>query len=149
MGKKKNKHINIPNSPKKEYIHASVANTEDMEKTGNDKKVFISIKHIQHSYQCFSAWEKTEMSKFWAFSKKLHDMTWQQVYATASKGQGKRGLAYTTIPKNNYNNEFVNKLSEDIDMFELRVDGAMRVHGYRDKAIFNLCFLDREHKITK
>ena len=87
------------------------------------------------------------MSKFWNFNQRLHKMTWQQVYATASKDD-KRGLAYTVIPREKYGtNEFISNLDKEITLFELRVDGEMRVHGYRMNATFYLCFLDREHKI--
>ena len=44
-------------------------------------------------------------------------------------------------------NQFINNLSEDIKMFELRVDDKMRVHGFRIEQYFYLCYLDREHKI--
>lgn len=76
-------------------------------------------------------------------------MTWQDVYATASK-DNKRGLAYTVIPREKYGkNEFIASLDKDITMFELRVDNEIRVHGYRMNATFYLCFLDRDHKICK
>ena len=122
-------------------------NVDAFDKNGNNTLVFISIKNIQSNYQCFSEWTKSELSKFWKFNRRLHNMTWQQVYATASKDD-KRGLAYTVIPRDRYGtNEFVSSLDKEIKMFELRVDDEMRVHGYRMNATFYLCFLDREHNI--
>lgn len=50
---------------------------------------FIVYKNIQSNYQCFSDWSKTEMSKFWAFNDKLHKMTWNELYKSASKGKDK------------------------------------------------------------
>ena len=133
---------------KRKYIAKNTdVNVDAFNKDGNNTYVFISIKNIQPNYQCFSEWSKAELSKFWKFNKKLHNMTWQQVYATASKDK-KRGLAYTVIPRENYGaNEFIATLDKEIKMFELRVDDEMRVHGYRMNATFFLCFLDREHKI--
>ena len=123
---------------------------EKTEETGNDKLVFMSIKNIQSSCECFSKWTKDEMKKFWTFNESLHRKTWKDVYASASQGADKRGLAYTIIPRNKYEHiSFMNNLSKDITLFELRVDNEMRVHGFRDKSIFYLCLLDREHKITK
>lgn len=140
----------INHQPKKErkYIANNTdVNVDAFDKNGNNTYVFISIKNIQHHYQCFSEWTKGELSKFWKFNKRLHGMTWQQVYATASS-EDKRGMAYTVIPREKYGaNEFVSNLDKEIKMFELRVDGEMRVHGYRLNATFFLCFLDREHKI--
>ena len=75
-------------------------------------------------------------------------MTWLDVFATASKGAKKRGLAYTVIPRSNYKGvAFIHNLSNDITMFELRVDDVMRVHGFREKQLFHLCVLDRSHSI--
>ncbi|MDE7117406.1 MAG: hypothetical protein K2O61_02045 [Bacteroidaceae bacterium] len=140
----------INSQPKKErkFISNNTdVNVDAFDKSGNNTLVFISIKNIQPQYQCFSDWNKTELSKFWEFNKQLHKMTWQQVYATASK-EDKRGLAYTVIPREKYGtNAFVSTLDKEIKMFELRVDNKIRVHGYRMNATFYLCFLDREHKI--
>lgn len=114
----------------------------------NKELVVLSLKHFQHEKQCFSDWAKKELSKFWDFNRRLHQMTWVQVYQTASKGADKRGMAYTIIPRQNYSGvAFIQKLSDDIKMFELRVDGEMRVHGFREKQFFHLCLLDREHAI--
>lgn len=142
------KHIKKSTQQNRKYITNNTdVNIDAFDKNGNNALVFISIKNIQHNYQCFSHWSKVEMSKFWNFNKRLHNMTWQQVYATASKND-KRGLAYTEIPREKYGaNEFISNLDKEITLFELRVDGDMRVHGYRMNATFYLCFLDREHKI--
>lgn len=114
----------------------------------DNKPVILTIKHFQHERECFSDWEKKELSKFWDFSRRLHNMTWRDVYATASKGAGKRGLAYTIVPRNKYSRiTFIKDLSSDIKMFELRVDNEMRVHGFREKQFFHLCVLDRTHSI--
>ncbi len=142
------KRINNPTKKERKFIVKNTdVNVESFDKSGNNTLVFISIKNIQPNYQCFSDWTKSELSKFWKFNKRLHSMTWQQVYTTASK-EDKRGLAYTVIPREKYKpNEFVATLDKEIKMFELRIDGEMRVHGYRMNATFYLCFLDREHKI--
>lgn len=115
---------------------------------GNNDFVFISIKNIQHKFECFSTWTSVEMTKFWNFNEKLHKTTWQQVYDTASKGKDKRSFALTYIKRTKYNSiPFIQELSEEIKMFELRVDNKMRVHGFRVGNVFYLCILDREHKI--
>lgn len=142
------KRIKDSSGKERKYIKNSTdVNVDSFDKKGNNALVFISIKNIQSSFQCFSDWTKTELSKFWSFNKRLHDMSWQQVYATASKTD-KRGLAYTVIPRTKYpSNGFLSQLDKEIKMFELRVDGEIRVHGYRMNATFYLCFLDRAHEI--
>ncbi len=110
--------------------------------------VILSLKYIQHEKECFSDWNKKEMSKFWDFNRRLHKMTWLDVYATANKGADKRGMAYTVIPRNNYKSvPFIQNLSPDIKMFELRVDNEIRVHGFREKQLFHLCLLDHSHAV--
>ena len=117
-------------------------------KSSNNEFVFISIKNLQDHFECFSKWSSSDMSKFWKFNKKLHNSTWKQVYETASTGANKRGFALTYIPKERYSSiSFIKELSEDIKMFELRVDNTIRVHGFRIDNVFYLCVLDREHRI--
>lgn len=134
----------------KRYIKRSTdVLDEEFEQLGNDKNVFVSIKNIQNNFECFSDWDKVEMNKFWSFNRQIHNMTWQDIYATASKGANKRGLAYTTISQNVYKGiPFMRNLSKDITIFELRISDEIRVHGFREKSIFHLCLLDREHKLT-
>lgn len=135
------RHIKKSSGKARKYITNSTdVNIDAFDKEGNNATVFLSIKNIQHNYQCFSQWTKAEMSKFWKFNERLHQMNWQQVYATSGKDQ-KTGLAYTVIPREKYGaNEFISQLDKEIKLFELRVDGEMRVHGYRMKATFFLCF---------
>lgn len=121
---------------------------EDVESNGNDKKVFISIKHLQDSFECFCDWSKSDMGKFWNFNESIHNMTWGQVYSTSRKTQ-KSGVGYTVISRNKYRSiPFITQLSDGITIFELRVSDRIRVHGFRDKSIFYLCVLDKDHRIT-
>jgi hypothetical protein len=148
------KHVNQQNKLKKQQeclsCEACIPEEEAFERKGDDKQVFISIKELQNSYQCFSKWTEKEMSKFWDFNRRLHQMTWQDVYDSANRGGDKRGLAYTTIPRKNYSLiSHIQNLSKDIVMFELRIDAELRVHGYRNLSVFYLCVLDRDHKICK
>ncbi len=116
--------------------------------SSNDDFVFISIKNVQPNFECFSDWTTPEMAKFWKFNHRLHETTWKQVYETASKGKEKRGFALTYINRDKYSTiPFIQGLSEDIRIFELRVDDTMRVHGFRVDNVFYLCLLDRTHRI--
>ncbi|KAA6333473.1 hypothetical protein EZS27_018120 [termite gut metagenome] len=144
------KYIKLSKEPaQNNHINAKLQR-ENFEQNGNDKLVFVSIKNLQNSYQCFSEWTKSEMSKFWDFNRRIHQMTWQNIYDTANTGKNKRGMAYTSIPRSKYKSiYYIKNLSKDIDFFELRVDGELRVHGFREKSIFQLCLLDREHTICK
>jgi hypothetical protein len=143
------KHINLPQQSAGKHIISHVTDSDVAEETGNDKRVLMCIKNLQPNYECFSDWSKTEMGKFWDFNEQIHQKTWQQVYESASIGAGKRGLALTRISRSRYEHiEFINSLSPEINMFELRIDDKIRVHGYRQKSVFYLCLLDKNHRIT-
>lgn len=123
--------------------------SSDFAVEGNSAKVFLSLRFIQNNYQCFSEWDKMDMNCFWNFNRDIHAYTWQQVLNTSGK-DNKTGLAYTEIPKNKYPNpEFKNTLSDDVTLFELRLSKKIRVHGFRHKSIFYLCWLDKNHNITE
>ena len=154
MGNNHLRRSSIPKSAtslKKEptYLNKDVTNLHSFEQENDDAKVIVNIRHLQYEYQCLSSWSKTEEKELWEFTRRLHRTTWRQVYESASKGKKKRGLAYTIIPRNQYpQTEFIRSLSPDVTLFELRVSKKMRVHGFRYKSVFYLCYLDREHKLV-
>lgn len=130
------------------YINQNASKLLGNNENGDDSKVIISFLHVQNDFQCFSSWSKQEMNDFWNFYKKIHEYTWSQVYSTGRKSQ-KNGFAYTIIPASKYPNpEFKNQLSKDITLFELRISQKGRVHGFRDKSVMYICWLDRNHNIT-
>lgn len=153
MGKKKKSgYIDksaLPKSNKKnKFIDNRALALENFDKEGNASKVLISIKHLQPDFECFSEWTKQEMQLFWSFNSDLHNKSWQQVYSTARKSK-KTGLAYTVLSKKQYpKSNFTKLLSRDITLFELRVNKKIRVHGFRHKFIFHICWLDKNHNIT-
>jgi hypothetical protein len=129
------------------YLNKNVSKLDGWKLSGNDALVFVSLRFIQHEYQCFSDWEKVEMKSFWAFQEKLSLYTWQQVYNQSGKSD-KNGLGYTVIKKSQYpNSNFRNSLSDDITLFELRIQEKMRIHGFRHESIFYACWLDKGHDI--
>lgn len=139
----------VQKSTANKFINKNALKLDVFSQEGNNAYVFLSLKYIQHKIQCFSEWTSQEMGIFWNFNELIHKTTWQDVYASARK-KNKTGLAYTTIEKKQYpKTEFSQKLSEDITLFELRLNKKMRVHGFRHKSIFYLCWLDREHRLLK
>lgn len=159
MSKEKNKHLiksivpqhdpNKNKEEKKSYINEDVTKLNDIEEDGDQKNIFVSLRFVEHSHQCFSDWSKTQMKAYWDFQVKAHNYTWQQVKDQATKNpKNKTGLAYTHIPSEKYPKDGIRiELSPDTTFFELRVNSAIRVHGFRSKAIFYICWLDKDHKI--
>ncbi|MGL5014811.1 MAG: MAG6450 family protein [Bacteroidales bacterium] len=152
MAKKEKRSTIIPKiaaetkESKTSFISKEAATLKNqVESDSDDAHVLMSIKYLQHDFQCFSDWESKEMKAFWGFNKKLHDHTWKQIYQTAST---KKGLAYDKISYDKYpESDFKKELSKDHTLFELRVTDKARVHGFRIKGIFYLCWLDRNHEI--
>ncbi|MES2388131.1 MAG: hypothetical protein V4543_09020 [Bacteroidota bacterium] len=152
-----NKHLNSSFIPQQaanlpldqSYINKQADFLEGWLREGNDALAIVSIKLLQDDFQCFSDWSKSEMKAFWDFNRKVHQYSWKQIYSSASKQLGqKTGFAYTVIDRSSYpDSQFKKALTPETTFFELRVNGDMRVHGFRYKALFYLCWLDREHQI--
>ena len=151
---KHNQRSHVPqfaaDKPKKTtYINHDPQIMHGWSKLGNKATAFLSIRFVQKSYQCFSEWTKQDMDSFWSFVERLHNLTWEQILAGGGKGSDKTGLRYTPIPKEKYPSKiFIESLDPEIGFFELSLDMQRRVHGFRDKSIFYLCWLDRNHELT-
>lgn len=116
---------------------------------GNNAKVLVSLRFIQEEFECLSEWNRQEMRSFYDFNRQIHQYTWQQILTQGGKQGNKVGFAYTTLPRKNYpGDKFKAQISPDVDFFELRVNQRIRVHGFRDDAVFYLCWLDRNHSIA-
>tara|TARA_R110002033_G_scaffold107028_2_gene153724 strand:+ start:1479 stop:1949 length:471 start_codon:yes stop_codon:yes gene_type:complete len=145
----------IPKSATKKnipiYINKDATSLFDPNLEGDSAFVFTSLRHVQNDFQCFSEWSKQEMKDFWAFNSSIHEKTWSLVHGTSTKNKrNKSGVAMTHMSTDLYpNSEFKKKLSPDITLFELRVTRKIRVHGFRDKSIFFICWLDKDHSICK
>jgi hypothetical protein len=117
------------------------------------KNPYVVLKYFQSDWECFSDWEKGELSQFSNFLNLLKQHTWDSVYKSGGKGKNKGSLGYT--PYNvrdmksgkSYMEKIQQNLSEDISFFELRVNQKIRVHGFQVQSAFFLILLDREHRV--
>ena len=130
------------------YINKNAALLYGWQKEGDSANIFLSLRFVQFQFQCFSEWDKNEMRSFWAFSEKLHELTWERIFQQAGKGENKSGMGYTVIPRKKYpKSDFSKLIDPDSSIFELRVSQKARVHCFRDKSICYICWLDRNHQI--
>jgi hypothetical protein len=117
------------------------------------KNPYVVLKYFQKDWQCFSDWDKDELANFSSFLSTLSGHTWESVYKSGGKGSSKVGLGYTQYRVNDmkagdtYVKKVLTCVSEDINLFELRVSRKMRVHGFQCGAAFFLILLDREHAV--
>ncbi|MGK9199024.1 hypothetical protein [Sinorhizobium meliloti] len=118
------------------------------EKHSDGEMPHVNMKYYTSSFECFSTWSPEDMKSFSNFIDKLRQMKWSDIYKTGGKLGHKTGLGYTLIDRKKLpNNDMLEKVSEDITFFELRVDKAKRVHGFRCLDAFYLVYLDRDHRI--
>lgn len=130
------------------YLDQNATKLDGWQQTGNNAYAFVSLRFVQHNYQCFSEWDKAQMNSFWAFNEKIHKYTWQQVLGQSGRTEA-QGFAYKPLPLNIYpKSAFLEELSPDITLFELRLNSEARLHGFRRGSIFYICWLDRGHDIT-
>ena len=148
------KHLNrsiIPKVAKEnkipKYIRKDEAIMSGWKIDGEHANVFVSLRFIQEKHECFSDWDKNDMTSFWNFNRKIHGYTWAQILSTSGKTD-KNGFAYTLLPSSKYpNQDFIKDLDPETSFFELRVTQKGRIHGFRDKSVLYICWLDRNHKI--
>ncbi len=132
------------------YLNKTIAVVDSWYTDSNKTNVFLSLRLLQDSFQCFSDWTKQEMSIFWDFNRKIHNISWELLMQQAGKGQSKVGYAPTPINRDLYPvASFIDQLDPNIQLLELRLNDKIRVHGFRDRPIFYICYLDRNHEICK
>ena len=109
----------------------------------------VALKYYDPSFQCFSEWTPPELKAFSNFCKRITQSTWPDILSSGGKAGRKKGFGHT-VHKNRSNlpkSSLLDKISEDIAFFELRVSKKSRVHGFRCASAFFLCWLDRNHEI--
>lgn len=117
------------------------------------KNPYVVLKYFQPDWECFSHWEKAELSQLSNFIRSFSQHTWDSVYKTAGKPGNKTGLGYTPyhISEMKAGEDVLKRIrervSEDISFFELRVSQKIRVHGFQSQSAFFLVLLDREHRV--
>lgn len=120
-----------------------------LDSTDGQGQPYVNLKYYWPKFQCFSEWSTDELRAFSAFCRKLTGLQWPEIYKSGGALGHKTGVGYT--PHKNIDklpdNPELKDFSPDLTWFELRVDGASRVHGFRAKEAFFLVFLDREHAI--
>jgi len=136
------------NNSKTNYLNKNISKIESWQGEGNSATVFVSLRYLQDDFQCFSSWDRSEMKCFWDFNRKVHDYTWQNILEQGGKAGNKVGFGYTIIPRELYpNQEFLQSISPDANIFEMRASQVIRLHGFRVRSVFYVCWLDRNHEI--
>jgi hypothetical protein len=81
--------------------------------------------------------ETADLDSFFNKVEKINEMTWQQVYATSSKGKGKRGLNWEVLPNQ--------KTASDGTVASIRITDKFRARVTRDGVFMRFISLHPDH----
>lgn len=114
-----------------------------------DESPHVNLKYVQTNYECFSDWTINDLKDFSSFLNKLEKSNWNDIMRSGGKLGSKTGFAYTKHKDKTKlpSSSIINKISDDVDFFELRINKKARVHGFRCASTFFLVWLDRNHLI--
>lgn len=129
----------LNNNENKEIKILGLANNGE---NSDEKQAYIALKYFDKNFECFSEWSKDELACFSNFIDKINNLTWNDI-------KRHTGLRYKMIDnaKGLPENSIKEKISKDISFYELRVSQKARVVGFRQNAVFFICWLDRNHRI--
>ena len=110
--------------------------------SAESEKGYIALKYFDKNFECFSEWTPDELVCFSSFIDKINRLEWKEI-------KKHPGLRFKSIDnaKGIPNNDIKERLSKDITFCEFRVSQKARVVGFRNNAVFFLCWLDRNHRI--
>lgn len=108
--------------------------------SSDEKNAYIALKYYDKDFECFSDWKKDELKLLSKHIELINKQTWNQLKRNP-------GIQYKDITNTNKLPSMKNKLSDDITFCEMRISQKARIIGFRDNAIFFLCWLDRNHRI--
>lgn len=109
----------------------------------------ISLKYYDPKHECLSAWQAADLRAFSSTVEKLRAQTWIQVLQSGGRSGQKVGLGCTKHRDSRRLPRFrwADKISRDLDFYELRVTERARIHGFNVGAVFFVTWLDRNHQI--
>jgi hypothetical protein len=81
--------------------------------------------------------ESTDFDAVLSKVEKINEMTWQQVYATSSKGKGKRGLNWEMLPSQ--------KTASGGTIASIRITDKFRARVTRDGVFMRFISLHPDH----
>jgi len=114
----------------------------------NEQEIpYVTLKYYQPDYQCFSDWDKEDLKNFSAFVGKMRSADWETIFKSGGSLGNKKGFGCTYHKDKNKlpSCQTIDRISKDINFFELRVSKEARVHGFRVKDAFFLVWLDKDH----
>ena len=104
----------------------------------NKRKGRIAFSSVCHNKCSISKWQGKELTSLIDTFKKIEESKWEDILIDAGL-QWKRDkhIAFK-LPDN---------LPEDVKLHSMRVDGKMRIFGYRAQEYFYIVWFDKNHEV--
>jgi hypothetical protein len=132
--------IQATNDERKAFGLGGIVGTPSID----EEPIYVVLKYYDSEHECFSSWQRDELTEFSGFINKLRQQTWNNVASGIRPKPCDPKLA-----KNGARDRLKrvhDLLSKDIQFIEMRVTRRARVHGFRMKNAFFLVLLDRDHQ---
>ncbi len=109
-------------------------------------KVLFSFEHFNSNVECPSKWKGPDMKRLFNLLKKASKLTWKQASTYSGCGDSSCGIGFKVLNKGGHIPcKLPQKLSQDLDISEMRVGDAMRIFGARAENIYYVIRLKRQH----
>jgi hypothetical protein len=104
-------------------------------------KLSINFKYWNSSSECLSEWQKNDLKSLRKTFDKVQGYTVAELRVDG-------GLSYKPHHgKVAHGFSRPNSLSKDLTLYEIRAGGKSRIHGFVDKGMFFIVWLDRGHNV--
>ena len=109
----------------------------------------FSFHHFDTSKECPSEWTGEQVRALFALMQTASSMLWRDVKGTGGGRGGKKkvGVGFTSVYPKECKRELPDQLAEDVNLSEMRVNGAARIFGVRHEATYYVIWLDRNHSV--
>lgn len=108
--------------------------------------VYVVLKYFEPTFECLSAWTTEQLRSLSDLIVTLRGLSWDELHQHG--GIRPKQINLRTIACGDQILARVkDQLSPEISFIELRVNRAVRVHGFRVEDAFFLVLLDREHRV--
>ena len=125
----------------------TVHNRKAHEGGTDDLPPSFSFYHFDTNKECPSEWTGEQVKALFALMQMASSMLWRRVKDTGGSRGGKVGVGFTPVEPKDCKRKLPDKLAEDVDLSEMRVDNAARIFGIRHEATYYVIWLDRNHLV--
>lgn len=111
----------------------------DLKETNYDsRRGKLAFEFASDNKCCLSEWHNRELKLLIDSFKKIERLTWNEVFNDTGLNWERNKNIAIQLPTN---------IPKDVKLYSFRVNGKMRVYGYRAQEFFYIIWFDRNHII--